>query len=113
MKTFLKALPLFLSFVAIEYLAYFFIYFAFHTDIAAVSFLRSYPLVLRLPVIIAFLFSFISIFYTEEQRYIFIAISANMVFLGLFFEIVTFNTIPNPIHIFIDIYYRIRYIIRK
>jgi len=96
MKVFLKSLPIFISFVALEFVVYFFIYFCFSTDFIAIEFLTAFPLVLRIPILTAFCFSLIAMFISKDQQHFFLALTLNMVFLGIFFEIAMFKTLPNP-----------------
>jgi hypothetical protein len=97
MKTFLKALPLFFSFIILEFIVYVFIYFCFSTDFVALEFLRLYPWIIRIAVISGFFASFIASFFAPSNRYFFLAIWMNMIFLFLFFEYTLFHTLNEPL----------------
>ena len=108
-STFVKSLPIFFSFCALEFIVFFFIWFMFHGDNVSIHFLRAFPLVIRIPVLTAFIFSLFATIFAKDQKYFFLAFCMNTVCLFIFTETVIFLTFPTPIELF----YRLRYIITQ
>jgi len=91
MTTFIKSLPLFFSLILYEFLVFFFIYFIFATDRVTILFLWQYPLIIRLPLLVAFTASLACIFLTKEHKYMFLAICMNLALLFVLFEFLLFK----------------------
>jgi len=95
-KTFLKSLPVLLTFLGFEFIVYFFIMVSFNNDFSSIMFFKKFPLVIRIPLFIAFFFSSIILFRANDFKHVFLAIFLNVLFAIFFFEVYVFQSIRNP-----------------